>query len=196
MKHALLLCTYNVDVRNDMYQDIIRWWMRNSSFDIFIVDSSDNLFDNDIESACRIHHFNQVDYTDCVGCSTTFELLSIEQALGVFGKEWTTNYDYIIKLTCKYMLPSLEKIMNGIKDTKNDMFVQSRCCKSHTNTEIFVIRSTKLQTVLDDICSVTPHCNLEKRLQTKLKNYVFKRLVKIPNTSIYKRGAGDMLKWL
>lgn len=196
MKYALFISTYNVDTRKNMYKDVIRWWMKNSSFDIYIVDSSNNQFDNDIESMCKIHHFNQVDHTKTKGCSTTLELLSFKQAFSVFGTEWETNYDYIIKLTGKYTLPCLEKNLQDVRNTTTEMFVQSRYNKSHTNTELLIIKSTKFETIMDEIRSVTPHCCLEKRLQTILGNHIFKRLKKIPNNSHYKRGAGDMLTWL
>lgn len=196
MKFALLLCTYNVGNRKDMYQDVIRWWMKNSSLDIYIVDSSNNIFDDDIEKSCKTYHFNQADYTSNRGCSTTFEFVSYIQALILFEKEWNTNYDYIIKLTCKYTLPSLESILTEITDSSNDLFVQNIYDSSHTNTEIFIVKSTQFSTIVNDLRSVTPHCCLEARLHIKLNNYVFNRLGKIANTSNYKRGAGDIMRLL
>ena len=93
---------------------------------IYIVDSSDNLFDEDVEKACKRHHFNQADHTSCTSGSTTLELLSFDQALSVFGQEWETTYDYIIKLTCKYTLPDLEKQCNLVKNKDNMLILQNR----------------------------------------------------------------------
>ena len=196
MKFALLLCTYNVEARKSMYHDVIRWWMKNSTLDIYIIDSSNNVFDDDIEQSCKTHHFNQADFTSCTTCSTTLEFLSYDQALNVFGKEWENNYDYIIKLTCKYTLPTLEAILKEITDTSYDLFIQRIGSRSHTNCEIYIIKSTKIDLFINDLRSVTPHCSLEHRLHKNLSKYAFSRLKRMQNTSNYKRGCGNILRSL
>ena len=109
MKFALLIGTYNVDKRQQMYSDIIHWWMTNSSFDIFVVDSSNNNLSDDIESKCKVLHFDQSIHTKCTGSSTVLELLSLNQAYHTF------QYDYVIKLTGKYTLPKLQEVCERMR---------------------------------------------------------------------------------
>ena len=188
MKFALLLCSYNVEKRRAMYHDVIRWWMKNSSFHIYIVDSSDNLFDEDVEKACKTHHFNQADHTSCTRDSTTLELLSLDQALSIFGQEWETTYDYIIKLTCKYTLPDLEKQCNLVKNKDNILILQNR---GNQNTELMIIRSNKFKEITEE--SKKLKSILENRIRNIRTKYKHTKLPRLKNLSKYKRAAGDYL---
>lgn len=195
MKTGLLLCTYNVEQRRDMYHTIIRWWMKNSKFDIYIVDSSNNEFDKDIEESCKTFHFDQYDVRyggDDMKCSSTLtEVLSLREVHKVFGEEWENNYDYIIKLTCKYTLPELEKQCNAIKNRDNIMLIQNR---GGANTELLIIRSDKFGELVEEFYKMDSI--LEHRLRDLKPNFKHIKLPKIYNTSTYKRAAGDTLHWL
>ena len=105
MKFALLLCTYNDDSRKRMYEEVINWWIARKEVDIYIVDSADNVFSAKIEDATKTCHFDQRPLSDSKN-QTVLELISLGKAFSAYGEEWQ-NYDYVIKLTAKYMLPEL-----------------------------------------------------------------------------------------
>ena len=194
MKFALLICTYNVEKRQQMYSDVIHWWMTNSSFDIFIVDSSNNKFSDDIESKCKVLHFDQSIHTKCTGSSTVLELLSLNQAYNTFQNDWK-EYDYLIKLTGKYTLPKLTEVLKkSVVDKNNHLICQSRKTKNNQNTELVIFNSAHFKSILERM-------GKESGL---LESIIFKIFDQIPstnlprldNTSKYKRGAGDMMHFL
>jgi hypothetical protein len=178
-----------------MYHDVIRWWMKNSKFDIYVVDSSNNVFDDDIMEGCTTCHFDQSEFTKVTGCSTTLEILSINKAFSMFECEWNEKYDYIIKLTTKYTLPGLENTINKyITNTENEIIFQSRIYNKCQNTELVIYRLDNFMKINEE-CSKLSGC-LESRIYICTINMKSIRLPKLENKSKYKRGAGDFLPHL
>jgi len=188
-----------------MYQDVIRWWMQNSKFDIYIVDSSNNAFDDDIEQACKIHHFDQTQCFDNFEkvkllarkiSSTTLETISLTKMIEVYGKEWADNYHYVIKLTGKYTLPDLEKLLKeSVKDDSNDFICQSKFRYNVQHSELMLCKANIMKQLITEISEIsdTPFCMFEKKLYIVSRTKKFMNLKKIINTSKYKRGAGDLM---
>jgi hypothetical protein len=83
-----------------MYEDVISWYIINTDFDIYIVDSYNNRFNDTIESTCKVCHFDQT--TFYTGTTSALEILSLQEAWKMFSDDWT-NYNYIVKLTGKYI---------------------------------------------------------------------------------------------
>ena len=63
------------------------------------------IFSAKIEDATKTCHFDQRPLSDSKN-QTVLELISLGKAFSAYGEEWQ-NYDYVIKLTAKYMLPEL-----------------------------------------------------------------------------------------
>lgn len=201
MKFALLLCTHNVPNRTIMYEDVIHWWINNSSYTIFIVDSSNNKFSDSIENNLHIHHFDQNDYIkqldDTFSQPSVYELLSLKNAYSAFGSIWKQNYDYVIKLTCKYKLPSLQTTLSSI-NTNYSLLLQSIHSNVHHNTEIVIFKSTKMYQIVFLCCRLIQ----SKRFRfienviyyiTRSNKFSFQTLIPLINIAQYNRAWGDLL---
>jgi len=107
---ALLLTTYNEPTRTKMYEQRIRWWLSESTLPIYVVDSYNLPFSEGLMSIrkFREYHFDQTQVlgTPPRGGSTGGEILSMKKAFDVFKAEWA-QYDYVVKITGKYVLPTL-----------------------------------------------------------------------------------------
>jgi hypothetical protein len=194
MKFALLICTYNVEKRQQMYSDVIHWWMTNSSFDIFIVDSSNNKFSDDIESKCKVLHFDQSIHTKCTGSSTVLELLSLNQAFNTFQDDWK-EYDYVIKLTGKYTLPKLQEVLKkSVVNQNNHLICQSKKSANMQHTELVIFHSLHFKSILERMGKLSGL--MESIISKVSKQIPSTNLPRLDNTSKYKRGAGDIMRYL
>lgn len=201
-QYALLLMTYNNPQRSQMYEDVIRWWMRNSSiFDIYVVDSGNHPFPKDIESRCNVFHFdqNKIDKNDLTffkntcgyPTSTSYELISLEKATEYFKFK---NYDMVFKLTAKYKLPTLEESVAKLPKSK---YVLQRAGNNDWQPcEIYGIKGTILKRTIKDLKSV--YDDEKPVLENKIPQVVkkAKRLPKLKNLASYKRASGDHLHYL
>jgi hypothetical protein len=194
MKFALLIGTYNVEKRQQMYNDVIHWWMNNSSFDIFIVDSSNNKFSDDIESKCKVLHFDQSILTKCTGSSTILELLSLNQVYNAFQDNWK-EYDYIIKLTGKYTLPKLQEVLKkSVVNKNNHLICQSKKNANMQNTEMVIFHSTHFKNILE---RMGKESGLMETIVSKVSKQIpSTNLPRLNNTSKYKRAFGDIMLYL
>jgi len=131
---VLLLTTYNEPARTEMYAKRIEWWLRETTLPIYIVDSYDRStpFPAYLRSIrdFQEHHFTQ-DLRDPLFAhsapSTAGELLSLRQAFERFGGEWA-RYDYVMKCTGKYVLPSLASAVAAVP-RGSAFVVQSRALR-------------------------------------------------------------------
>ena len=197
MRYAILLTSYNTAEREVMYNDVIEWWKKNSVIDIYIVDSGNRKFKDSIEQYApriKIHHFDQFKHINPPSDTTTLEILSLEQAYEHF-KESFSNYDYVIKITCKYTLPDLTSALEKIQiENGIDMILQFRGHNTYQNTELVGMRVNKMNEFLDKMKKEKGV--LEFRISKISKNYKHVKLPKMKNMSNYKRAWGDILKYL
>lgn len=115
---ALLLTTYNEPSRSTMYAAVIRWWVLNTKYDIFVVDSANRSFPGESTMGnVRFLHFQQ---SANVRDVTVLELESLHMALRHFKFD---AYDGVLKLTGKYIVPGLD---GSIQNTSECML------QSHT----------------------------------------------------------------
>lgn len=200
MKFALLLCTYNDDSRKRMYEDVINWWILRKEFDIYIVDSSDNVFSKNIEETTKTYHFDQRPLSDSKN-QTVLELISLNKAFSIFGEQWQ-NYDYIIKLTSKYMLPELSNsfLSKHVNSVDYEVICQYKTKeygnKDWQNTELILFNSRKMLSVIDKLHKLQDKGDLEKRMWHFSRNTNFFSLPKLKNIAKYKRKIGDYLSFL
>jgi len=185
---ALLLCTYNEQTRREMYHNVIRWWMNNSDFDIYIIDSSNEKMDDDIEKQCSVHHFNQVDF-GVDGNTTDTELFSLQQAYSAFWTQWVRNgYDYVVKLTCKYKLLGLEHALYQLNDSSNDIICQSR----KRNCELIGFKASIFKELINELKDETS-TKMEAKLIKVRNNRKYIHLLPLKNIARYKRANGSIL---
>ena len=194
MKVALLITTYNEEKRTPMYQEVIRWWLKNTAFHLFVVDSANNSFGSDIEQNNRVsvYHFNQNDFIKhnprLINPGPTVpELLSLEKSISFF-KEFH-NYDFVFKLTGKYTLPEFETTIQHLSIPDDVTFIcQYIGTVTHwQHTELLGIRVKDFQTIISQLKSYKTFFEKSISLLIQHKQFKFIKLPPLKNTSTYAR---------
>ena len=199
--YAILFTMYNVPERQQMYEDVLNYYVNDLKFpkkNIFIVDSSGNGVNTKYVLKQNQSVFNQNNLNtpaDQLGNSTWFELHSLFFADKTLKD--LKNFDYIIKLTTKYKLPDIQKIV--ITDNP-EILLEHRSYTDYKllkrwNTEILGIRTNLFNKVLNELWEVD-NGNLEHRLYDIKNNKDIVILPKLINKAKYKRAAGDYFDYL
>jgi hypothetical protein len=195
-KNALLLTSYNTEHMEDKYVNVIKWWIKNSSFDIYVVNSSGKDFNTSFDNnRVTVFTFNQDMYTTKGKSSTHYELLSIMKILEKIPS-MLTDYTMILKVTGKYKLPTLEKLVEQIPQSVDIIFQNKRNHISQ-NTELTGFKSDK---IIDIINFAQDRDVVSERSMSKIKleNYITLRLpsIYIPENFRVSRGNGSILEYL
>ena len=184
-RNALLLCCFNTPERREMTRDIVSYYHTQLPLHrIYMVDSANHGCD-------LLPEHQQVKFdqnSECVvtTCSTDMELCSLKKAVNSldFG-----DAEYVIKLTCKYKIPDLKKLV-----FKRDLVLQALHRNHWQNTELYAVNVSKIHRFIDDID--TQHGLMEERMYTVSKKYEVKRMRKLRNLASYPRGNKEILKEL
>jgi hypothetical protein len=171
--NAILLTIYNKEDSREGYEQTISWWLDNTKFDIYVVDS----FGKAITISNRrlnVISFDQKDHKNDIVSLTNFhmrptigEMISIKVAYEYF-KDNFKNYKYIIKVTGKYRLPDFQKALK-IDNSNYDFIVQSRHKEYIQNTEILgfnASRFEKLHNLLEE-----EEGSLERKVSSVIKKH-------------------------
>jgi len=201
--YAILFTMYNIPERQEMYEDVLNYYVNEIKFpkkNIFIVDSSGNGVDTKYVLKQNQAVFNQNNLNtpaDQLGNSTWFELHSLFFADKTLKD--LKNFDYIIKLTTKYKLPGIQKIV--ITDNPEILLEYRnsgnaiRQWTNGWNTEILGIKSNSFNKILNELWEVE-NGNLEHRLYN-IKNKKDRLILpKLINKAKYKRAVGDHFDYL
>ena len=123
----IILTTYNLKVRQVMYDSVIRWWTNNTLFPIAVIDSSGRRFTtaNNNENL-SFYHFN----TSRMG-SSEGEAKSLRR---VFESINVSNYDAFVKVTGKYALPQFGQFHWRVGC---DLYVQQTFSSRWQSSELF-----------------------------------------------------------
>ena len=194
--NVLLLTTYNTKENQNMYINNIKWWLENSSFDIYVVNSSGKDFNEDFNSnRLKVFTYDQYNCAPKGKTSTYYELLSIKKIIENFPSI-INNYTMIIKLTGKYKLPSLENELRYIPQNIDIIFQNNRY-HLNQNTELIGFKSEK---ILDIIKYIEECDNIFERCMSKIKSksYIILRLesINIPKEYRVRRSNNSILKYL
>ena len=192
-KNALLLTSHNTKDMEDKYVDVINWWIKNSSFDIYVVNSSGIYFKESFDTnRVTIFTFNQYDKHKKGLGSTYYELLSIREILENIPY-MLSDYTMILKLTCKYRLPDLEKLVKIIPQNI-DIILQNKRGAFSQNTELIGFKSDKIINIVK-VCQ--DRGGIFERAISKIKsnNYITLRLpsIHIPSAFRARRGNNSIL---
>ena len=200
--YAILFTMYNIPERQEMYEDVLNYYVNDLKFpkkNIFIVDSSGNGVDTKYVLKQNQAVFNQNNLNtpaDQLGNTTWFELHSLFFADKTL--KHLKNFDYIIKLTTKYKLPDIQKIV--ITDNP-EILLEYRSSNTNYkllkrwNTEILGIRANLFNRVLNELWEID-NGDLEHRLYDIKNNKDIVILPKLTNKAKYKRAVGDHLGYL
>jgi hypothetical protein len=195
-KTALLLTTHNTENMEDIYIDVIKWWVKNSSFDIYVVNSSGKYFNTFFDNnRVTVFTFDQDEYTTKGNNSTDYELLSIKKILKNIPSI-LTDYTMLLKITGKYKLPSLENLIDKIPQ-HIDIIFQNNSGRYTQNTEVIGFKTDKIIHIIN---FAQDHGDIfeSSMSKIKLKNFITCRLpvIYIPEKFRVKRGDSSILKYL
>jgi len=208
---AILLTMYNSPQREGLYAPRLRWWLEKTSLPIFVVDSANHYFPKDMQDIRpfqELHfdqrHFLPPSWNETMdGASTVAELVSLDHAWSVFGKLWSEKYDYVIKVTAKYVLPDLETAMHLTHRGREFIFQDNAFSlndeipwlASWVGTECIGFNSRHMGSLLHLLQNQKGY--LEKRVAAvaKFGNYTYEHLppLQIPDEFMTPRGSGDVL---
>ena len=194
LKCCILLTMYigKNNKKRNIYIDRLNKWLNNTDFDIYIVESSGEILN--IKNT-RLYQYSFDQNKDKLNLknSTILEKNSIIKAYQNF-KDKFKNYDFIFKITGKYYIPSLEKIIKNIKfDT--DIIFQNRGFYNIQNTEITGYRSSLIYDITNQVKDNLIYEEQIRDIQRKngLKAY---RLPPLKLNDYTERGDGNILKFL
>uniref|UniRef100_A0A6C0BX30 Glycosyltransferase n=1 Tax=viral metagenome TaxID=1070528 RepID=A0A6C0BX30_9ZZZZ len=204
-RFALLLTTYNENIRTPMYTDVINWWLNNSNFKIFVIDSYGTGFPHITNDRVSVFSFDQSKYFNEPHNIGQYELFALWKGILHWGNLFN-EYDYIIKLTGKYRLPVLVSRLNAIDNNTYDIILQH--AGGHEvkwqNTECIGFNAKSIKSIIkylyfEDKTSFDR--GLEYKiyllsLYSKYSFYKIKEPMKIPIQYKVKRNFGDFLEYL
>jgi len=192
-RFALLLTTFNEPKRTEMYAKRLEWWLRQIKLPIYVVDSGNLPFPKSLEQIrdFRVLHFDQ---TRGLGTpppwtlpATEGELFSLKMAHEAFKDEWA-QYDYVVKVTGKYVLPELEANMAAVKPNTDfviqmsGLVLDENVWLPRVGTEYIGFNSQRMSDLLMEIENFKLGC-LEQKLGVILA-FRPQRYVQLPMLSI------------
>lgn len=201
----VLLTTYNEPSRSQMYEKRLEWWLSQTTLPIYVVDSYNAPLAGNLTSfrKFREHHFDQtlVLGTPPAGGSTPAEILSMKNAFEAFKDDWA-HVDYVVKITGKYVLPTLTSALATVSKGSDFIveFSNYNMQSPWVGTECLGFNAKRMGKLLAEI-EVQDPLPVESKVATLLRNqarYSHQRLplMKIPEGYQIKRGAGDTLGYL
>lgn len=169
-KWIILLTMYSGDDedRKRLYTDSIKKWLDNTSYNIFVVESSGYTFPELHHDRLYVYSFSQ---GENVKSSSQGEANSIVKLL----KNIEENKDYIdcshiLKVTGRYYLDNIEQVLNEAPQDK-DLYLQIHRKDNWQNSEYFGIRKELMN---DCVSQILDEGFMEKQLYqfSKDKDYV------------------------
>jgi hypothetical protein len=155
-KWIILLTTAvnNDEERKKLYINSINKWLKNTSFDIFVVESSDYNFD-EIKND-RLHVFT-FKFNEKLSSSSQYEAKSILNILNNIQNNEKYNNIYnesshILKVTGRYYLDNIDEVLNNLENNK-DLYLQihRKNDDKWQNSEYFGIRKELLEELANTI---------------------------------------------
>ena len=162
---AIILTTHHKPEQINMYLKRIIWWLDHSTLDLFVVDSNNSdfnylpkLYKNNI----KLHLFSFNQSPDIISAQKKYpkgfrvitycEILSIKKILEHY-KHLLSSYDWIFKLTGKYVIPTLEHALVNIPNNA-DIIVQNKCNTVSQNSELFGFRFNNIINIFNNFNEV------------------------------------------
>ena len=151
-KWIILLTTAvnNDEERKKIYINSINKWLNNTSFDIFVVESSDYNFDEIKNDRLYVHTFK---FNEKLSSSSQYESRSILNILNNIKNNNKYNEStHILKVTGRYYLDNIEEVLNNLENNK-DLYLQIHRNNDNKwqNSEYFGIRKELLEELADTI---------------------------------------------
>jgi mannosyltransferase OCH1-like enzyme len=181
--------------RIKLYNKVIERWINETSFDIYVVESSGYTFPEFINNPrITIYSFIQTNVYNCKLCSATpYEAESIIKAFDNLNLQ---RYPKILKVTGKYFLPGIEKLVKDIPDNAQ-LYFQNKESYSLQNSEFFGCKTIYLKSIMNLILENSyKNMNFESTLYSLKDKFIIYRFPKIKLDNFVRRGDGNILKYL
>ena len=164
-RFIIIFGTYNTPDRTDMYYNTLNWYVHNSTFELVVVDSFGVGFNI---SHPRVHYcvYNQSNHKiHWWRFKSNSELLSLQMATDQYH-ELFDRFEYVVKMTGKYVLPDLKYELDKIPVNGDiDWIIQSREGKAfRVTTEVFGVKSTMWNSTLHRLKTSIPAWMVEIRM--------------------------------
>ena len=196
---AILFVLYNEESRLNMYNDILNYYVNELKYpkqNIFIVDSSGNGVSEKYVEKNNQLVFDQEKYTYLINSlpnrnkPSKYEILSLILASEYFD---FTNFNYVIKITCKYKIPEIFQVIYTYFD--GDLLLQNNENRNNDEipSEIIGIRSSMFKKFIK-LIATTQGESLEHILKTLSVYFVVNTLPFLSNIAKYKRSSGDYVQ--
>ena len=193
VKVAVVLTMWRAPQRADMYDSRIKWWETHVARPdaLFLLDSYGSL-----HNSSQTLSFDQTKRFGTVKrrSSSTYELFALKAALDQWQAEFR-RFDYVVKVTCKYVVPGLLEWFHSQAPTTS-LVLQSF---GISNTEVLGIRSDELRAILQQLTEKNDvQCCIESALLQVKRQYSVRKMPRfaVPSSFQTKRGAGDVLPYL
>ena len=193
VKLAIVLTMWRAPDRASMYESRIRWWEHHVKHPnaLFLLDSYGSL-----KNSSHVLSFNQTRHFGSVArhSSSTYELFALKSALDQWESVFL-QFDYVVKVTCKYAIPDLLPWFHSNNPTTT-LVMQAM---GDANTEILGIRPEKLRTILKQLTAKNDiRCCIENALLAIKSQYTVWKMPPFPVPVQFrtKRRAGDVLSYL
>ena len=144
-KWIILLTTAvnNDEERKQIYINAINKWLNNTSFDIFVVESSNYNFDEIQNDRLHVYTFK---FNEKLNSSSQYEANSILNILNnIKNNDKYKESTHILKVTGRYYLDNIETVLNNLENNK-DLYLQIHRNNNDKwqNSEYFAIRKDLL----------------------------------------------------
>lgn len=142
----------NQQYRSNLYKKQIQNWLNNTNYDIVVVESSGSDIFSDFERNKRLHIYKTI-VTTC-GSSSQSEANSILYVIDqIKNEDFYLNCTHILKVTGRYYLQNIERILNNYPKQNMNFYVQQRKNPSNRwqNSEYYGIKKDLLKDMLEPV---------------------------------------------
>ena len=203
----------NSKERKEMYDTKIRSWLDKTNFKIVVVENSGHKFEN-FRKPENVNK-NSGDFSELINdrfeiisfkyskeqekimnklvAKGQHEILSVEYACK--NSSLIKNCEYVIKITGRYFIPSLEKILTmELKNRKVDFIRQSLLWRNMVRSEIYGCSKEKINSIF---YFPLKNDEIEQEVMDRMKSS--NSILKLPKMKLDKKtrmGAGPLMEYL
>ena len=192
--HISWLKQRNSEERKQMYEEIIKLWLKNTNFKIVIVENSGSNFNLEKNKNLEIISFTYPEkdkiILDKLEAKGQHEMYSIQYACN--NSKFIKDSDYVIKITGRYFIPKLENLINKLVNN-HDCIRQSQIWRKMNRCEIVGCHKNIIDKIFyfplkDDM--------MEQEMMNRMEKLKILELPKMKLHKPTKQGVGNLMKEL
>ena len=192
--HISWLKQRNSEERKQMYEEIIKLWLKNTNFKIVVVENSGSNFNLEKNKNLEIISFTYPEkdkiILDKLEAKGQHEIYSIQYACN--NSKFIKDSDYVIKITGRYFIPKLENLINKLVNNQ-DCIRQSQKWRKMNRCEIVGCHKNIIDKIFyfplkDDM--------MEQEMMNRMEKLKILELPKMKLHKPTKQGVGNLMKEL